>query len=380
MAYLALMTLVATMVVLIEIALGMKRMKPLQDVAPLSNSGLPLVSIIIPARNEEKTIKPALLSILTQDYHNLEVMVINDRSTDGTGDVLKKMRVRYPRLKVEHITELPPGWLGKNHALQYGAERAGGEYLLFTDADVVMEKTTLLRAMHHLTRNGLDHLCMFFEPVASSGFLAALFTDVGIGLLGLFKPWKASNPKSKRYMGVGAFNLVRAEAYREIGGHHFIAMHPIDDIMLGKVIKRHGFKQECLLGKGFVSVRWYESVKELTTGLMKNLFALFDYSMIKTAGALVIILVLVVLPQWALFFTDGIARVFYGMVVAVRFIFFAAAFREAGSKFRYAFWSFFTPYFIIQLVTKAAISTIRNKGIDWRGTYYSLDDLKVQKS
>jgi len=379
MVYLALMTFVVTIAVLFEVAVGMRRMKPLHDVAPLSGSDLPPVSVVIPARNEERTIRPALLSVLAQDYGNLEVMVINDRSTDRTRDVLKKMQAQYPRLKVEHITELPQGWVGKNHALQYGAERAGGKYLLFTDADVVMEKTTLSRAMHHLTRNSLDHLCMFFEPIASSGFLAAVFTDVGIGLLGLFKPWKARNPKSKRYMGVGAFNLVRAEVYREIGRHHCIAMHPIDDIMLGKVIKRHGFKQDCLLGKGFVSVRWYESINDLTTGLMKNLFALFDYSMIKTTGALVFILVLVVLPQWALFFTHGIVRILYGMVIAVRFISFAAAFRQAGGRLRYAFWSFFTPYFIIHLVTKAAISTIRNKGIDWRGTYYSLDDLKAQK-
>jgi cellulose synthase/poly-beta-1,6-N-acetylglucosamine synthase-like glycosyltransferase len=99
-------------------------------------------------------------SLLALDYPRLELLAVNDRSTDGTGDILDRVAAEDGRLNVVHLKELPPGWLGKNHALHYGAERASGELLLFTDADVVMEPTTLLRAVQHLQQEDLDHLCI----------------------------------------------------------------------------------------------------------------------------------------------------------------------------------------------------------------------------
>jgi len=302
--------------------------------------------------------------------------VVNDRSTDKTGAVLASMQQQYPQLQVYHLTELPKGWLGKNHALQYGAEQAHGEYLLFTDADVIMEKTTLSRAVNRMIGNRLDHLSLFFENMTPGGLLNGMILEVGGGLLLLFKPWKARDPKSRHYMGVGAFNLIRADVYREVGMHRPVAMHPIDDIMLGKIIKRRGFRQDCAQGAGFVSVHWYPTVREMIDGVMKNTFALYNYSVFRALFALIMIFLLGILPAWGVLLATGTTRILFGLTLAVRLFSFASGFRTLGKNPLLAFWSLVTPYINIYITVKATVTTLRNKGITWRGTHYSLDELK----
>ncbi|OGQ97403.1 MAG: hypothetical protein A2521_08365 [Deltaproteobacteria bacterium RIFOXYD12_FULL_57_12] len=336
----------------------------------------PRVSVIIPACNEARTIEPALASVLALDYENLEIIVVNDRSTDDTGAVLARLGQRHPRLQILTVTKLPDGWLGKSHALQFGAGQASGDYLLFTDADIVMEKSVLARAMHHLLANRLDHLCMIFKNTAPGGLLNAMMLELGGGLLLLFKPWKAKDPRSRFFMGVGAFNLVRAAAYREIGGHRAVAMHPIDDVMLGKALKNRGFRQECLLGHGFVSVPWYATVRELIAGLMKNTFAAYQYRLSLVALGVFFLFLLGVLPVWALFFSSGTTRMLFAAAIGFRLLSFVHGFSRIGMPPWNAGFALLTPYLNIYIAIKAAYTTIRNKGITWRGTHYPLDRLK----
>jgi len=377
--WIALISLLLTITICLEIAMGMRRMTHIKNVPMLGSKKAPLVSIIIPACNEAATIEPALRSILSLEYDHLEIIVVNDRSTDKTRETLERMRSQYPRLRVFHLTDLPPGWLGKNHALQFGAGHAMGKYLLFIDADISLEKTTLSRAMHHILENRLDHVSMFFENISSNGLLNALFLEGVGGLMLLFKPWKAKDKQSGRYMGVGAFNLVKASAYRAVGCHRAVAMQPIDDIMLGKVLKRQGYGQDCLLGYGFVTVQWYGTVRELIHGVMKNTFAMFNYRVSLVLAGAVFIFLLNILPWWALIFTDGITRILFGSAILVRCIAFVKGFADAGINPASAVWSPVTPYVNIYIAVKAAVVTIRNKGINWRGTHYSLDELKANR-
>ena len=268
-----LLILAAVLVVFIDVWNGMRKITPLGDVPPDESMPQPGVSVIIPALNEAEAIEPALTSVLGLDYENLQIIAVNDRSTDGTGQILDNMQCKDSRLQVIHVEALPSGWLGKNHALMKGSTQATGDYLLFTDADIVFEESTLKRAMGHVLANRLDHLSMLFEVRVKSGLLAAMMIEFAAGLLFRFKPWKARNPNSKRYMGIGAFNLVSAQAYHHIGTHEAIAMAPIDDILLGKCIKEKGFRQDCLTGYGYVAVEWYRSVPEMIKGLQKNIFA-----------------------------------------------------------------------------------------------------------
>ena len=375
--WLAICSLFLTVICTLEVVLGMRRMIALDDVPPLQRENVPKVSVIIPACNEATTIEPALRSILSLDYADLEVIAVNDRSTDRTGALLERMQKQYPGLQIYDISELPEGWLGKNHALQYGAERARGEYFLFTDADIIMEKSSLTRAMHHMLENRLDHMSMFFKNIAPGGLLNALILDAGGGLMLLFKPWRTKDPSSKRYMGVGAFNLVKSDVYKAIDGHKTVAMHPIDDVMLGKMIKNSGFSQDCLLGHNFIQAEWYGTVREFINGLMKNTFAFCNYNMVNVLFGVLIVVIINIMPPLAFFFTSGITRCLFGAAVMVRILSFASGFSKTGINPWYSIWALVTPYIYIYITLKAAISTTINRGIIWRGTYYSLDELKT---
>ncbi len=375
--WLAIISLFLTVVCTLEATLGMRKMIALDNVPPLQQENVPEVSVIIPACNEAATIEPALKSILAMDYADLEVIAVNDRSIDRTGAILEQIQKQYPDLQIYDISELPEGWIGKNHALQYGAERARGEYLLFTDADIIMEKSSLARAIHHMLENKLDHMSMFFKSIAPGGLLNALILDAGGGLMLLLKPWKAKDPKSKRYMGVGAFNLIKSDVYKAIDGHRTIAMHPIDDVMLGKVIKHSGFLQDCLLGHNFIQVEWYVTVREFISGLMKNTFAFYNYKMTHVLFGVLVVVIINILPLLAFVFTSGITRGLFWAAVMVRVLSFARGFSMTGINPWYSVWALVTSYVYIYIALKAAITTTINRGIIWRGTYYSLDELKA---
>lgn len=366
----------ATLCCMAYVIRGMRRLTNLKDVPPIPDTAAPRVSLIIPACNEAGTIAPALQSVLALAYPDMEIWVVNDRSTDDTGAVLAGLKKRHPAIELLTVTELPAGWLGKTHALYLAAMKARGDYLLFTDADILFERSTLSRAMTYMLANRLDHMSLVFKNIAPGGLLNAAIAEGLLGLMLLFKPWKAKNRNGRHYMGIGAFNLVRAEAYKNVGGHRTIAMHPIDDIMLGKIIKRHGFLQECLIGCDFVQVKWYDSVRELTNGAMKNLFALHRFRVSCVLVSLFFIICFQILPFWAIFFSSGVTRGLFAGTLIVRLVSIAKGLSDIGVSLRYAAWSFVTPYLSAFIITKAAIGTLRNKGITWRGTHYSLDELK----
>lgn len=207
-----------------------------------------------------------------------------------------------------HVSELPGGWLGKNHALHLGAGRARGEYLLFTDADVVMEPSTLKRAMARMRARNLDHLTLFFRAVLPSSLLQMVVIEFGVSLISYLQPWKAADPGSDKFIGIGAFNLVRTAAYRKAGGHGAIRLCPLDDIMLGKLLKMHGFAQECLYGYHFIAVKWYGSIREMVRGLRKNTYAALDYSFTQLCVLTCLQLIFSIWPPWALFLTEGATR------------------------------------------------------------------------
>lgn len=364
---------------LFQIFLGGRKMKSLRAVQADGSQGTPLVSIIVPACNEEATLEPALRSLLEQDYSDLEIIVIDDRSTDGTYALLTALKQEFPAIRVEQITELPLGWLGKNHALYWGAKQARGDILLFTDADIVMESTTLSRAVTYFVGEGLDHLSLIFRNVAQGGLLNAMVVDALGGLFLLLKPWNVRKAGSRAFIGVGAFNMISRDAYWKLGGHATLKMHPIDDIMLGKKVKEQGLSQDCLLGGDFVQVRWYETVAEMVQGLMKNIFALYSYRVTYAAVGILGIVVMTIIPFWGLFLAQGAARIFFGLTMLCRFGVFLC--NAGGMKVRRTSfpWSLITPYFIVYIVMQAVWITLVNQGINWRGTHYSLQDLKKQE-
>ncbi len=377
--YLALFVLVIRSLSFIDIFLGIRTVKWLKDIPLPSAALLPKVSIIVPAMNEEENIEVALTSLLSLEYEDLEVFVVNDRSTDATGIILEQMISRYPRLQVLDVQELPDGWLGKNHALHLGAQQAQGEYLLFTDADVIHESTALKRAIGYMEEMRLDHLAVSPE-LLFEGFLLNNLMMTFVNSFGKFmRPWKANDPKSKHYIGIGAFNLVRTKAYFDCGTFKKIALRPDDDIKLGKILKRQGFRQEYVLGVSLVSVEWYASINKMINGLMKNSFAIYEYNIFLVILGTVATFFIEVWPFMGIFLSAGLTQVLYCAIILIIYVELGVTAVIMGKTPLCTLASPFGSIIMLYVTWRAALLTLINKGINWRGTHYSLKRLKTNR-
>ncbi|MFO0944190.1 MAG: glycosyltransferase [Pirellulales bacterium] len=378
MLYLSLVILLLTVFMSAHMMLGLNSILWLKDWdIPLEQTDK--ISVIVPARNEQQHIEHALRSILKIDYPEIEFIVVNDRSTDSTGEILTKLSGEFPQLRVVSIEQLPSGWLGKNNALYQGAKIADGEWLLFADADIWFEPSTLRRAISYSQHFKLDHLAVT-PAIDMPGALLKLFVVSFIAMFcAYFKPWQARNPKSSRYVGIGAFNLMRREAYWKSGSHEAIRMRPDDDMMLGKIIKKHGFRQDTAHGVGVLSVPWYSSMREAIVGLEKNAFSGVNYRIsIVVAGAAVLLLTHI-WPFVAVFVRNGFEQLAYAGTCLLLL----------GLAARITFWMRVSPLIalgfplgvlmILYVQWRAMYLTLRQDGIRWRDTHYSLSELKANQ-
>lgn len=354
---------------------GMRKLKLLADIPPVLNCAAPRVSIIFSALNEAGTIEPALRSVLALDYPNLEIIAINDRSTDSTGEILDRLSREHPALRVLHIKELPTGWLGKNHALQRGGELASGDYLLFTDADVMFNRTALLRAVAYCEREQLDHLVVLAEFIVREHLLAMLLLSGSAFMYAKYKPWKVRTSQN-HFFGMGAFNMVRATCYRQAGGHAPLALEVVDDIRLGKLMKHKGYSQDVLLGFGTVSVEWYRNTREMMRGVEKNSFAMLDYQFWTLILVTAVLLPVRYWPWIGLFVTQSVTWWMNLATLAIGLAMFDDLLRPTGwSRRCLAYWPLIG---VISMLTiwRGVILTLWRGGIEWRGTRYALAELK----
>jgi hypothetical protein len=304
---------------------------------------------------------------------------VDDRSVDDTGRILDEMAASSPRLEVIHIEELPQGWLGKNHALWVGSGRASGDLLLFTDADIIMEPTVLSRAAAFMERHRLDHLAATPSMHMPTVFLS-MFGASFIIYFSLFsRPWKARDPGSRCHIGIGAFNLVRSEVYRQVGGHETIRLRPDDDIKLGKIIKKGGFRQDVAYAPEFLKVEWYASVSEVIGGLEKNAFSGADYNIPLILTGCIIHIMGSIWPFLAIFLTHGATQVIYLVTVALIMLVFADCARFHHAKAWYVLgYPLATALFVFILLRTMLLNLVQG-GISWRGTFYSLTELKANR-
>lgn len=236
----------------------------------LSGGPFPKVSIVVPARNEERAVAAGVGSQLAQDYPEFEVIVVNDRSTDGTGAILETLARGNPRLRVVAGSEPPPGWLGKPHALWLGARAASGEILLFADADVRYDPRCLREAVSLLLEREADFLGLL-PRLEAEGFWENVLLPFVIGAYyggpGLF-----ANRRRPRWiaLGGGAGNMIRRSAYEAIGGHEALKASVIDDVALALRAKLSGFRTCAARAEDRVAVRMYRGFREVCAGFTKN--------------------------------------------------------------------------------------------------------------
>lgn len=349
-----------------DIRLGrLHEFEPATDGAPL-----PAFTIVVPARNEATTLEPAMRSLLTLDYPAFDVIAVNDRSEDGTGRLLEGFDD--PRLKVLHVTELPPGWLGKNHALHTAARAATGAWLLFTDADVVFERDTLRRAATALARTRADHICGLPRLTGASPALKAVLPVFSLCFALAQRPWAASNPDKRAYIGVGAFNLVRRAVYTAVGGHRKIAGSPHDDLELGKLVKRAGFRQWCLAADESLSVQWYRTLPEFIRGLEKGSFAALDYRLTLVAIISLELMGFFLWPFAGFFVLHGTALALDAVAAGVMLALGACGAYRLQFPPPYGLAYPFGALVMVVVLWNAALRIRLRGGLEWRGTFYRI--------
>jgi glycosyltransferase involved in cell wall biosynthesis len=341
---------------------------------------LPTLSLVIAASNERHTMQHSIPDLLATDYPNVEFILVDDRSSDGTGELIEGFAKNDDRVHPIHIILLPEGWLGKVNALDTGASTAKGKWLLFTDADIHFRPHALEKAVAFAEQQRLDHLMLVPEPRQTGSTLLDLFVlCFGSFFVQTIKAREIGNPKSKAYGGVGAFNLVRRTSLEKTEGFEWLKMDVIDDVGLGLLLRRHHAKARILSGTDLIHFEWYPSLREMIKGLEKNTFAGFARYSYPRAGLLTIAMLLVILYPliWSIIIGSVVA------LAATLFIYIFLPFLVALTQRKLIPTS---PRLMLMLplgfllltyaLVRSTYITWREKGIRWRGTFYPLDALR----
>jgi len=356
---------------------GIRRIRGLGSVEPLPREDLPPVSIVSAARNEASRVEAAARTLLAQDYPRLQVVAVDDRSEDGTGPILDRIAAEDGRLRVVHVTELPEGWLGKCHALSVGERAASGEWILFTDGDVTIAPDALRRAVSLAVLEQADHVAVAADlEVAHFGeavFIAYFVYAFNVSQ----RPWDAPNPRSSAHIGIGAFNLVRREAYARAGGHERIRMELLDDMALGLIVKRSGGVSMFAGHDGLVRARWQEGLGGLIVGVEKNAFAAMRYDVPATVLAVALQLLVSWTPVLGLLSDDPMTRAAAILAWSGVFLVYATTARVVATKTWQAVTMPVGALLFAFAISASMAQTLRRGGVVWRGTFYSLERLKA---
>jgi cellulose synthase/poly-beta-1,6-N-acetylglucosamine synthase-like glycosyltransferase len=384
---------------IVDAAIGMPSVadvsKPEWDCSPASAAGNPRVSIIVPARNEGDDIEVSLNRLLQLDYENYEVIAVNDRSTDRTGEIMERVarnpdpsaplraglsqktrEMGHPVLRVIHHRELPAGWLGKTHAMWTAANEASGDWLLFTDADVLFKADSVRRALAYAEAEKADHVVLFPQMIMRTPgeyMMIAFFQTMFV--FG-HRPWKVADPKSRDHMGVGAFNLIRRTVYESVGTYEALRMEVLDDMKLGKVVKNAGFAQRNVFGGDLISIRWANGAIGVVNNLTKNFFAVLSFQWLRTLISAFGLAFLNLMPFLGVWLAHGWERLPYGIALGAMFLIYFGISRRSGVPAYYFLLHPLSTALFIYTLMRSMFHTLWNDGIVWRGTRYPLEELR----
>jgi cellulose synthase/poly-beta-1,6-N-acetylglucosamine synthase-like glycosyltransferase len=346
-----------------------------------ANQILPSLTAIVPARNEAANIAATLRSLLAADGVVLQIIAVDDRSTDQTGAIMDSMArseqgAAGTSLQILHVQELPPGWLGKTHAMSLAAQQATGDWLLFTDGDVIFDRQALHRALEYAIYSGADHMVVLPTILLRSWGERMMIAFLQVLSIWALRPWRVANPEARRdSIGVGAFNMIRREVYDALGGWEALRLEILEDLALGRRVKESGYAQRVALGVDMVKVRWAHGAFGVVENLTKNLFALFRFRSERLLGfacglALFTLLPLLAClagrPMWwpaatmliALFLAYGRTGKYHHFSAAQMLLFPVAT------------------VLLLYALCRSMLLALWYGGVSWRGTFYSLRELR----
>ena len=353
----------------------------LDALPPISSHEGPDLTVVVPARDEEAAIEACLRSLLASTGVRLQIIVVDDRSTDRTGQHMDAIAAEargagspHP-LEVIHITDLPAGWLGKPRALAVGAARAVAPWILFTDGDVIFAPPALELALRQAAALRADHLLLVPTLIIRSAGERAILAAMQAIALWVVRYWKVADPRAKDSMAAGGFNMIRREAYDRIGGFEALRMEVLEDVYLGRRAKLAGFAQRIVVGPDLVRVRWIEGAFAVIQLVEKNGFAVTRYRtglhLLACLGLVIDAILPLVAIAWGGWTTISGLAIYLGIFLAYR-----ASRRVTRVPAWYAIT--FAPALLLvawSFLRSMTLALVRG-GIIWRGTLYSLCDLR----
>jgi glycosyltransferase involved in cell wall biosynthesis len=340
--------------------------------------GEPRVSVIVPACNEAADIEATLTRLLALEYGNYEVIAVDDRSTDQTGEIMERIASGASpcRLKVIRITNLPAGWMGKAHAMWNASNLASGDWLLFTDADVLFKPDSLRRAVSYAESESADHLVLFPRMIMThpgEKMMIAFFQTLFV--FG-HRPWKVADPKTKDHIGVGAFNMIRRTVYESLGTYQALRFDVLDDMKLGKVVKNAGYAQRNVFGEALISIRWAKGALGVVDNLTKNFFAIMSFQWPRALASCFALAFLNLMPFAGIPLAQGWARVGYGVALFSMFSIYVGMSQKSDIPPYYFVLHPVSTALFVYTMLRSTFLTLADGGVIWRGTFYPLDELK----
>ena len=350
-----------------------RRLPTLSALGPVPVESPVKCSVIIAARDEEARIEQTLRHLFAQRGVEFEIIVVDDRSADRTQEILQRLTVEDSRLQVKRVTALPEGWLGKCHACHLGANAATGDWILFTDADCWLQPDVIARALRVAERDRADHVTMVSGLAPGSLGLKAAHLLFLLSFANWFSGVNRDRPRS--FMGIGAFNLVRAEAYRQCGGYEALRLTVVDDVKLGLLLRRAGKRTRAFVGGDDVECHWGTTAWSTVKIMEKNYFAAVDYRLgLVLGGSTFVMLLLTLLILGLLSGTvAGIAAALSPFSLIL----------PSGILARRLGWSWLTTLYVPFMfplfpyaILNSAFVTLRQGGVRWRDTFYPLETLR----
>ncbi|MFQ6617379.1 MAG: glycosyltransferase [Fidelibacterota bacterium] len=344
-----------------------------QTVIKAKSGNFPLISVLIPARNEEKKIARCLESLLAQDYPNYEIVVLDDNSTDRTWEIVKSFSSSHPNLRLIKGKPLPPEWTGKNYACYQLVLAAEGEWFLFTDADTVHAPNSVSVAFASAIFNQCDVLSLLpkcpTETLSEDIFLPLInFSFLAFLPLGLIN--KIKDPRVSALLG--PFIFIRRDFYLKIGGHEAVKGQILDDLQLAQLAKREGGKIVLIDGKSLVSVRFYHGFREIWSGFSKNAFGALGNSLSILFGFMLFNISIFILPYYFLY--QGIISSNYINSPLIQVIIISSIRLVQAEKYESSLWKALLHPFSIAMGALISLNSARltflKGAVEWKERYY----------
>jgi len=350
-----------------------RRLPQLRDLPALPQAEPVKCSVVIAAQNEESRIEATIRYLLSQTEVELEIIVVDDRSTDGTTKILQRLAGEDRRVECVRVETLPEGWLGKCHACHTGAALAKGEWILFTDADCWLKPDMLARALRVAIRENVEHVAL--SPGVAPGTIPAQAWHLAF-LFSLAKWFSGVNrDKPTAYFGIGAFNFIKASTYRLCGGYKALRLTVLDDVYLGLLVRRAGGRTRAFIGGDDVECHWGNTARGMIGLMEKNYFAALDYrtsALIGVGSIAAFLMGLILLGPFSGVWPGMVAPAAWCTIILPAWVCARRLCWGIGGALMVPF--IFPLLFYAML--NSGIVTLRRGGVSWRGTFYPLKQLR----